>query len=101
MLQNRVYLHDSATPLTSDGGWVEVNVGGYYNWHATGDFNGTTATLLWARDKLGTDSDAIEDAVLDGTVTAILEIPISAGFVKVDFSGTPTSVVSYLAGLSR
>ncbi len=99
MLPNRVYLHDSATPLSADGGWIEVNAGGFYNWHAVGTFNSTTASLLWARDKDGTGSAAIDGATLsaDGAITGI---PISAGFVKVDFSGTPTSVVSFLAGIS-
>lgn len=90
-----IYLHDAGTPLAADSGWVAVPEGGRYNWHAKGTFNSTTATLYWADNSSGTDGAAIDGAALSVT-GAILDIPMSPGWVKVDFSGTPTSVTSFL-----
>ena len=99
MLQDKVWLHSPATPLSADSEWVQVIKGGWYNWHARGTWNGAEAALLWADNSSGTGSAAIDGATLsaDGASTGI---PISAGWVKVDFTGTPTSVSSWLAGIS-
>lgn len=88
----------SAASATGATTAVEVKKGGRYNWEAYGTWNSATATLQRSPDG-GTTWYDVESAALSAN-GGLSGIDLGAGHYRVNFSGTPTSVTSFLAGVN-
>lgn len=95
--QNMVTLC-SAASATGATTAVELREGGVYNWEAYGTWNSATATLQRSPDG-GTTWYDVSGASLsaDG---GYQDIPLGSGYYRVNFSGTPTSITSFLSGIN-